>query len=191
MLLGVAWKWGRLLRLAVPAFFGGRDHQCLHAPGHRPAQRVWESRPLPPREPDGARCYDSRWWFITVPLAVGFACRVRWCCSPTCCRPSRLWPPAGWHADAQRVHLHHRRHRGAVGGVPVRPPPVLPLRRAVGMFQSLAWMGNQEAMVVGFERDRRPIAPAVAAPATMSARCASSRATSSARCSPAPNAPSA
>ena len=25
---------------------------------------------------------------------------------------------------------------------------------AVGMFQSLAWMGNRTAMVVGFERDR-------------------------------------
>jgi hypothetical protein len=62
---------------------------------------------------------------------------------------------------------------------------------AVGLFQSLAWMGNRAAMVVGFSATGRRTAPAATAPATTSARCASSRATSSVRCSPAPSAPNA
>ena len=58
---------------------------------------------------------------------------------------------------------------------------------AVGLFQSLSWMGNDRAMVVGFDRDRADRCHGCNNACDNVCPMRSSRARSSARCSPAPS----
>jgi polyferredoxin len=121
-------------------------------------QSVWEKQPQPARNPDGTVTErDAIWWLAVLPLAVGFA--FLWVISFM----SYVWAPWPiWHG---LVH----------GGLPRFQQIILTVGTlafsmeflfarhlfcrfacAAGLFQSLAWMGNRQAMVVGFERGRAP-----------------------------------
>lgn len=156
VLLGVAWKWGRLYcgwlcpHFSVVETINGFMRRATGRPS------VWESRPLPPREPDGTPVvYDRRWWLITVPLAVGFA--FVWAVVLL----TYLLPPFQVYGHLLAGAPSRNEFIFIAAGTLALSAEFLFARHlfcryacAVGMFQSLAWMGNRGAMVVGFERER-------------------------------------
>ena len=117
---------------------------------------LWEGEILPPWQPDGRpRRIDRRWWLLVLPAAVGFAfCwavvfltyllppdevyRNLWQGTPT--RNQALFIGAATTVlSLEFLFARHLFCRYAC---------------AVGLFQSLVWIGNRDAMVVGFERAR-------------------------------------
>ncbi len=156
LFLKVARRWGRLYcgwlcpHFSVVEAINGL---MLHATG-KPS--LWEGEILPPWQPDGRlRRIDRRWWLLVLPAAVGFAfCwavvfltyllppdevyRNLWQGTPT--RNQALFIGAATTVlSLEFLFARHLFCRYAC---------------AVGLFQSLVWIGNRDAMVVGFERAR-------------------------------------
>ena len=156
VLIWVSWKWGRLYCGWLCPHFSVVETINTYMRRATGKPSVWESRQLPPREPDGRPVrYDSRWWFITVPLAVGFA--FVWAVVLL----TYLLPPFQVYGHLLAGEPTRSEFIFITAGTVVLSAEFLFARHlfcryacAVGMFQSLAWMGNREAMVVGFERDR-------------------------------------
>ncbi|WP_153160611.1 4Fe-4S binding protein [Zoogloea sp. 1C4] len=156
VLIWVSWKWGRLYCGWLCPHFSVVETINAYMRRATGKPSVWESRQLPPREPDGRPVrYDSRWWFITVPLAVGFA--FVWAVVLL----TYLLPPFQVYGHLLAGTPTRNEFIFITAGTVVLSAEFLFARHlfcryacAVGMFQSLAWMGNREAMVVGFERDR-------------------------------------
>jgi len=156
VLIWVSWKWGRLYcgwlcpHFSVVETINGFMRRAIGRPS------LWESRPLPPREPDGTPVvYDRLWWLVTVPLAVGFA--FVWAVVLL----TYLLPPFQVYSHLLGGAPSRSKFIFITAGTLVLSAEFLFARHlfcryacAVGMFQSLAWMGNRTAMVVGFERDR-------------------------------------
>jgi polyferredoxin len=117
---------------------------------------LWEKKPLPARNPDGsAFVVDGRWWLVTVPLAVAFA--FVWAVVLL----TYLLPPAEVYGNLW--HLAPTRNQALfIGAATVVLSLEFLFARhlfcrfgcAVGLFQSLAWMSNRSALVVGFQRSR-------------------------------------
>ena len=156
LLIWVSWKWGRLYCGWLCPHFSVVETINTYMRRATGKPSVWEPRQLPPREPDGRPVrYDSRWWFITVPLAVGFA--FVWAVVLL----TYLLPPFQVYSHLLAGTPTRNEFIFITAGTVVLSAEFLFARHlfcryacAVGMFQSLAWMGNREAMVVGFERDR-------------------------------------
>lgn len=155
-LIWVAWKWGRLYcGWLCPHFSVVETINRLmrHATG-RPS--LWERRVLPPREPDGTPFQvDRRWWLLTVPAAVGFA--FAWAVVLL----TYLLPPFEVYGNLFHASLTRNQTIFITAGTVVLSLEFLFARHlfcryacAVGIFQSVAWMGNRQAMVVGFDRAR-------------------------------------
>lgn len=156
VLIGVAWRWGRLYcgwlcpHFSVVETLNGLMRRASGKPS------VWEPRSLPPREPDGRPVrQDARWWLVTVPLAVGFA--FVWAVVLL----TYLLPPFQVYGHLLALAPTRNEAIFITAGTVLLSLEFLFARHlfcryacAVGLFQSLAWMGNREAMVVGFERER-------------------------------------
>ncbi|HNI83011.1 MAG TPA: 4Fe-4S binding protein [Rhodocyclaceae bacterium] len=156
VLIGVAWRWGRLYcgwlcpHFSVVETINGLMRRASGKPS------VWEPHALPARAPDGSPLpVDPRWWGATVPLAVAFA--FVWAVVLL----TYLLPPfqVYGHLLAGTPTRNEALFIGA--GTVLLSAEFLFARHlfcrfacAVGMFQSVAWMGNRDAMVVGFERAR-------------------------------------
>lgn len=152
----VAWKWGRLYCGWLCPHFSvveAINKLMLRASG-KPS--VWEKGTLPPWEPDGSpRRRDARWWLLVVPAAVLFA--FTWAVVFL----TYLLPPAEVYGNLFGGTL--TRNQALFIGVftVVLSLEFLFARHlfcrfacAVGLFQSLAWVSNRDAMVVGFQRQR-------------------------------------
>jgi ferredoxin-type protein NapH len=154
--IAVAWRWGRLYCGWLCPHFSVVEtiNRLMQRASGKPS--LWEAKPLPPKRPDGTSLsIDARWWLVTVPLAMGFA--FVWAVVLL----TYLLPPVEVYGNL-------------FGGMPTRNQALfigiatgilsvefLFARHlfcrfgcAVGLFQSLAWMANRGAMVVGFERAR-------------------------------------
>lgn len=156
VLIGVAWRWGRLYcgwlcpHFSVVETINGFMRRAIGRPS------VWEARELPPWEPDGTTVrYDRLWWLVTVPLAVGFA--FVWAVVLL----TYLLPPFQVYGHLLDLAPSRNEFIFITAGTLVLSAEFLFARHlfcryacAVGLFQSLAWMGNKAAMVVGFERER-------------------------------------
>jgi len=154
--IAIAWRWGRLYcGWLCPHFSVVETINRLmrHASG-RPS--IWEKKPLPDRNPDGsAFVVDPRWWWLTVPLAVGFA--FVWAVVLL----TYLLPPMEVYSNLIKLTPTRNQFIFVTAGTVVLSIEFLFARHlfcrygcAVGLFQSLAWMSNRSAMVVGFERPR-------------------------------------
>jgi polyferredoxin len=150
--LAVAWRWGRIYCGWLCPHFSVVEtinRAMQHATG-KPS--LWERKALPPRNPDGTTfTVDPRWWFATLPLAVLFA--GLWAVVLL----TYLLPPAEvyGHLFAGAPTRNESLFIGV--GTIVLSLEFLFARHlfcrfgcAVGLFQSLAWMANRGAMVVGF-----------------------------------------
>ena len=156
--LYVSWRYGRVYCGWLCPHFSVVEtiNQTMRRAIGR--QSVWESQPQPARNPDGSVTErDALWWFVVVPMAVAFA--FLWIISFM----SYVWPPRQLWPDLLHGSLPLYQQLVLGVGVLLFSLEFLFARHlfcrfacAAGLFQSLAWMGNRHAMVVGFERSRAP-----------------------------------
>lgn len=156
LFLWVARRWGRLYCGWLCPHFSVVEiinSLMLRASG-KPS--VWEKDALPPWQADGKpRLYSKKWWFLVVPGAIIFA--FSWAVVFL----TYLLPPAEiygnlWHGTPTRNQALFIGAFTTVLSLEFLFARHLFCRYAcaVGLFQSLAWMGNRDAMVVGFQRSR-------------------------------------
>jgi len=156
VLIGVAWKWGRLYCGWLCPHFSVVEtiNRAMRRATGKPS--VWDKRALPPFEPDGTPIrIDRRWWGVTVPLALGFA--FVWAVVLL----TYLLPPGEVYGNLIAGTPTRNQFIFITAATVVLSLEFLFARHlfcrfacAVGLFQSLAWVGNRRAMVVGFERQR-------------------------------------
>ena len=156
LFIAAAWRWGRLYcGWLCPHFSVVETINRLmrHASGK---QSLWDRKPVPAKNPDGsAFVVDRRWWLVTVPLAVLFA--FVWAVVLL----TYLLPPLEVYGNLWALAPTRNQALFIGVGTLLLSFEFLFARHlfcryacAVGLFQSLAWMGNRGAMVVGFERPR-------------------------------------
>lgn len=156
LFLFIAWKWGRLYCGWLCPHFSVVEtiNKLMQRASGKPS--VWERNPLPPWKPDGRPWRaDARWWFAVVPAAIGFA--FLWAVVLL----TYLLPPAEVYGNLASLSLTRNQALFIGAATTVLSLEFLFARHlfcrfacAVGLFQSLAWMGNRNAMVVGFQRSR-------------------------------------
>ncbi|ATE59699.1 4Fe-4S binding protein [Thauera sinica] len=154
--LWVAWKWGRLYCGWLCPHFSVVEtiNRLMVRASGKPS--VWERSALPPWQPDGSPLRtDARWWLVVLPAAVGFA--FLWAVVFL----TYLLPPFEVYANLFGGELSRNQTIFLAAATVVLSFEFLFARHlfcryvcAVGLFQSLAWMGNKSAMVVGFRRSR-------------------------------------
>lgn len=156
LLIWTAWRFGRLYcgwlcpHFSVVEFI---NKLMLRASG-KPS--LWEKQPLPARQADGQRIEpDPRYWPLTLLAVLGFA--FLWAVVLL----TYLLPPVEIYSNLVSGQL--TRNQGIFIGTATLALTVefLFARHlfcrfacAVGLFQSLAWMANDKAMVVGFDTRR-------------------------------------
>ena len=154
--LWTSWRFGRLYcgwlcpHFSVVELINGLMRRATGRPS------VWERRVLPALQPDGRTVAPNAWYWIPTALAV-VAFAFLWALTLL----TYLLPPAEIYANllagaltrnqlvfltaatvALAIEFAFARHLFCRFGC------------AVGLFQSLAWMGNDRAMVVGFDVQR-------------------------------------
>lgn len=154
--LYVAWRWGRLYCGWLCPHFSVVEtiNKLMVRASGKPS--VWEPEPITPWRPDGSRRRpDARWWGVVVPAAVAFA--FTWAVVFL----SYLLPPEEVYGNLVRGELTRNQTIFILAATTVLSAEFLFARHlfcryacAVGLFQSLAWMSNPRAMVVGFFRAR-------------------------------------
>ncbi len=155
LFIWVAWKWGRLYCGWLCPHFSVVETintLMLRASGKH---SVWD-KPITPWLADGGRRrIDARWWLLVVPAAAGFA--FTWAVVFL----TYLLPPGEVYGNLLHGELTRNQGLFIAAATVVLSLEFLFARHlfcryacAVGLFQSLAWMSNRKAMVVGFERAR-------------------------------------
>lgn len=156
LLIGVAWKWGRLYCGWLCPHFSVVEtinRLMVIATGKH---SVWEKKATPPWEPDGTPApRDARYWLLVVPAAIAFA--FAWAVVGL----TYLMPPFQVYHGLLTANLLRGEMIFLSAATTVLTLEFLFARHlfcrygcAVGIFQSFAWMTNKQAMVVGFERSR-------------------------------------
>jgi len=156
LFLWVAWRFGRLYcgwlcpHFSVVEMINGLMRRASGRPS------IWERRPLPQIQPDGSREVPNAWYWVPTLLAVfGFA--FLWAVVLL----TYLLPPAEIYGNLMRADLTLRQSL-FIGAATLALSIEFLLARhlfcrfgcAVGLFQSLSWMANDRAMVVGFDSVR-------------------------------------
>jgi polyferredoxin len=156
LFLWLAWRYGRLYCGWLCPHFSVVEtinRLMLRASG-KPS--IWERRPLPQRQADGSRLVPNAWYWVPTLVAVfGFA--FLWAVVLL----TYLLPPAEIYGNLLRGDLTLRQSL-FIGVATFALSVEFLLARhlfcrygcAVGLFQSLAWMGNDRGMVVGFDTRR-------------------------------------
>ncbi len=156
LIIWVAWRYGRLYCGWLCPHFSVVElinNLMLRASG-KPS--LWERRPLPPQQPDGRVLTPQRgYWIPTIAAVLFFA--FLWALVLL----TYLLPPIEIYGNLVTGEL--TRNQALFLGVATLALTVefLLARHlfcrfacAVGLFQSLAWMANNKAMVVGFDTSR-------------------------------------
>lgn len=149
--LGVAYRFGRVYCGWLCPHFSVVE--TLNGLMHRAIGRfsVWD-RSSTPRACSGP---DARWWVVFVPLCVlmGFVWAVT--LLTYLLPPAEIWGGL-WHASLTPNQARFVGIATVVFSLEFAFARHLFCRFgcAVGLFQSLAWMANDRAMVVSFARDR-------------------------------------
>lgn len=155
-LLWLAWKYGRLYcgwlcpHFSVVEFINDLMWRASGKP------TLWEHKALPERQPDGSRrTPDPRYWLLTVPGILAFS--FLWAVVLL----TYLLPPVEiygnlWHGELTRNQFVFITAATIVFTLEFTLARHLFCRFgcAVGLFQSLVWMVNRRAMVVGFDAER-------------------------------------
>lgn len=149
LLIGVAWRWGRLYcgwlcpHFSVVEVINGLMRRTFGRP------TLWERHDAPGVQP------DRRLWPLTLLAVIGFA--FIWALSLL----SYLLPPFELYAGLWQGNLGPNATLFLIIATAVFSLEFLFARHlfcrfgcAVGLFQSLAWMANRKAMVVGFNSDK-------------------------------------
>ena len=156
LFLWIAWRYGRLYcgwlcpHFSVVETINGLMRRASGKPS------LWEPRPLPQTLPDGRRLEPRPlYWVPTVAAVLGFA--FLWALVLL----TYLLPPAEVYHNLFTGDLTRNQAIFLVAGTLALTVEFLLARHlfcrfacAVGLFQSLAWMANDKAMVVGFDTAR-------------------------------------
>ena len=156
LLLWIAWRFGRLYcgwlcpHFSVVELING----LMRRAGGKLS--LWDIKPLPERNPDGSRVHPNPWyWPPTLLAVVGFA--FLWALVLL----TYLLPPAEIYPNLFSGRLTRNQTLFLSAATLALSVEFLFARHlfcrfacAVGLFQSLAWMGNRKAMVVGFDTRR-------------------------------------
>jgi len=155
-LLWIAWRYGRLYCGWLCPHFSVVEtiNRLMVRASGKPS--IWENGPLPEGQPDGSRIRpDPRYWPLTWLAALFFA--FLWALALL----TYLLPPFEIYHNLLTAGLTPNQARFLGVGTLLLFIEFMFARHlfcrfgcAVGLFQSLAWMGNRRAMVVGFDRDR-------------------------------------
>ncbi|MGD8874267.1 MAG: 4Fe-4S binding protein [Gammaproteobacteria bacterium] len=155
-LLWTAWRYGRLYCGWLCPHFSvvERINNFMRRASGKPS--LWEAEPLPARQPDGSLLpRNPRYWLVTVLAAAGFA--LLWAVVLL----TYLLPPAEIYHNLVNASLTPNQLRFIGIASLLLCIDFLFARHlfcrfgcAVGLFQSLAWMANPRAMVVGFDKRR-------------------------------------
>ncbi|MFZ6771331.1 4Fe-4S binding protein [Undibacterium sp. SXout7W] len=156
LLIYVSWKWGRLYCGWLCPHFSIVEtiNQTLRRAIGK--QSLWDQEKLSEQNPDGSRIKaDPIWWLGVIPLVI--LCSVLWAVVLL----TYLLPPAEiysniWHATLTRNQTIFLSVASLAFFIEFMFARHLFCRYAcaVGLFQSLAWVANDSAMVVGFQRER-------------------------------------
>ena len=154
--IGFARRWGRLYCGWLCPHFSVVESINRLMIRASAKHSIWDKEMLPPWKADGSpRQRDARWWLLALPAAVAFA----FCWAVVFL--TYLLPPAEVYGNL--VHATLTRNQALfLGAATVVLSLEFTFARhlfcryacAVGMFQSLAWIGNRDAMVVAFDRAR-------------------------------------
>lgn len=156
LVIFISWRWGRLYCGWLCPHFSVVEtvNRLMLVATGKPS--LWEPKALPTRQPDGSVARpDRRYWLLVVPFAVGFA--LTWAVVLL----SYLMPPLEMYARLFSFSLLRGETIFVLAATTVLSFEFLLARHlfckyacAVGMFQSLAWIGNKKALVVGVDRSR-------------------------------------
>ena len=156
LVLWLVWRFGRIYcgwlcpHFLVVEWINGVMRRASGKPS------LWERRPLPEQQADGTRIRPHPAWWLGVVLAVvGFALLWAVTLLTYLLPPERVWT----HLLQGQLTAGEQTFIGVATALLVVE---FSLARhlfcrygcAVGLFQSLAWMGNGRAWVVGFDRNR-------------------------------------
>jgi len=156
VILWLAWRFGRLYcgwlcpHFSVVEVINGLMRRAIGRPS------LWDRKALPERDPDGRRVVPNRWYWVPTLLAVvGFA--AMWAVVLL----TYLLPPGEVYGNLLRGEPTRNQAIFLVAATTVLTVEFLLARHlfcrfacAVGLFQSLTWMANDRAMVVGFDTGR-------------------------------------
>jgi len=155
-LLWTAWRYGRFYCGWLCPHFSvvERINRLMQRACGKPS--LWEREPLPGRLPDGTTLVRNRaYWIATVLAAAGFA--LLWAVTLL----TYLLPPREIWYNLFTLTLTANQARFIGVGTALLTIDFLFARHlfcrfgcAVGLFQSLAWMGNPRALFVGFDKPR-------------------------------------
>ena len=150
----VSWRWGRLYcgwlcpHFSVVEIINALMRRATGKPS------IWERHRLPEEQSDGVNIRpNTAWWTAVIPTALFFA--LLWSITLL----TYLLPPADVWGNL--LHGTLTRNQALFIGVATGLLMIeFTLARhlfcrygcAVGLFQSLVWMGNPRAMVIGFDR---------------------------------------
>ncbi len=156
LFLWIAWRYGRLYCGWLCPHFSVVEmiNRLMRRASGRPS--IWEPRPLPELQPDGTRLVPNAWYWLPTLLAVfGFA--FLWAVVLL----TYLLPPAEIYGNLFNGELTLRQSLFIGAATAALSIEFLLARHlfcrfgcAVGLFQSLGWMANDRAMVVGFDTAR-------------------------------------
>ncbi|MCG8427280.1 MAG: 4Fe-4S binding protein [Chromatiales bacterium] len=155
-LIWIAWKFGRLYCGWLCPHFSVVEminKLMIRASGKH---SIWEKKPIPELQADGSYIKpDKRFWLVTVLAALFFA--FIWALSFL----TYLLPPFEIYSNLINWELTGNQARFLGVGTLLLFIEFMFARHlfcrfgcAVGLFQSLAWMGNNRALVVGFDKQQ-------------------------------------
>ena len=155
----VAWRWGRLYCGWLCPHFSVVEtiNSLMRRASGKPS--IWERAALPEKQSDGVAIKpDSRWWWLTAVAVFGFSLLWAVTLLTYLLPPGEIWLNLFTGTLTTRqiafitvatlllmIEFTFARHLFCRFGC------------AVGVFQSLIWMGNRRSMVVGFDRSRSEI----------------------------------
>ncbi len=152
----ISWKWGRLYCGWLCPHFSVVE--TLNALMRRASGKLsfWDKKILPEQQTDGINVEpNARWWLVVAMAVLGFS--FLWAVVLL----TYLLPPKEIYSNLFSANLT-RYQFTFISVATVLLAIEFTLARhlfcrfgcAIGLFQSLVWMGNKKAMVVSFDRKR-------------------------------------
>ncbi len=152
----VSWKYGRLYCGWLCPHFSVVETLNNLLRRATAKQSVWDRHRLPERNPDGSETKaNPAYWPLVVGMSLAFA--FVWAVVLL----TYLLPPAEIYGNLWRGTLTRNQAVFITAATVAFFVEFLFARHlfcrfgcAIGLFQSLAWMGNRKALVIGFDRRR-------------------------------------
>jgi ferredoxin-type protein NapH len=156
LVIGVSYKYGRLYCGWLCPHFSVVEmvNALMRRSSGKPS--IWERHQLPEQDPDGRMVRPNPLYWIAVVSAV-FAFAFLWAISLL----TYMLPPEEIYTNLFRGELSLFQQSFLIAATIAFIVEFMFARHlfcrfacAVGLFQSLAWMANKRALVVGFQRKR-------------------------------------